>query len=200
MSLIKTIIIGIGLLIVSTAGAGWVGTGVLISNEGHILTNKHVAQAKEYTVFYNNKPVYARLHKLDSQNDLAIIKVNELTPCLKVTPNRGNKLYLLSFTDGSKLPIRKQAVRTKTYDEYILGSDREFRWSDTLYESYVVAGNSGSPVVNEYGEVQRLVWGGRKTTPTSVVSNGYILTFTHKITCTYPVKEWKKAVVFIYHD
>ena len=61
------------------------GTGIIVSKDGLILTNKHVAQGGEtYTVYTSDNKEYknAKVVALDSFNDIAFIKVDakDLTP------------------------------------------------------------------------------------------------------------------------
>ena len=59
------------------AGEG-VGSGVLIDNDGHIVTNNHVVEgADELTITLNdNREFSARIVGTDKQTDLALLKVN----------------------------------------------------------------------------------------------------------------------------
>lgn len=56
------------------------GTGFIISEDGMIITNKHVVSAEdaEYTVLMNNEEKYeAKILARDDTNDLAILKINK---------------------------------------------------------------------------------------------------------------------------
>ena len=54
------------------------GSGVIVSNDGLILTNMHVINmaSKVYVTFYDGKQVTATLAAVDQSDDLALIKVN----------------------------------------------------------------------------------------------------------------------------
>jgi S1-C subfamily serine protease len=55
------------------------GSGVIISEDGYIVTNNHVIEeANEITVTLNNKKQYkAKLMGTDPSSDLALIKIEE---------------------------------------------------------------------------------------------------------------------------
>lgn len=56
------------------------GTGFIITEDGMIITNKHVVSAEdaEYTVLMNNEEKYeAKILARDDTNDLAILKINK---------------------------------------------------------------------------------------------------------------------------
>jgi len=62
------------------------GNGIIISNDGYILTNKHVVKEKdtEYTVILENQEFIADKIWYDDWLDLAIIKIKVIDPLLPV--------------------------------------------------------------------------------------------------------------------
>lgn len=77
------------------------GSGFIVSSDGYIVTNKHVASDKnsEYTVLMNDGKEYsAKFLAADPVNDLAIIKVDQ------------KNLPTVSLGDSSKLEVGQTAI------------------------------------------------------------------------------------------
>ena len=67
---------------VRTQGGGGSGSGFILDEEGHIITNNHVVdQADRVTVvFYDGLEARAEIVGTDDDSDLAVIKVDDLPP------------------------------------------------------------------------------------------------------------------------
>lgn len=142
-----------------------IGTGFIISEDGMIVTNKHVvsdSEAKYKVVTKDDKTYEVQKIYRDPANDLAIIKINT------------NGLKTVTLGDSSKLKVGQMAIAIGT----ALG---EFRNTVTVgvvsglgrgitagspFEGYVERldnviqtdtainpGNSGGPLLNSSGEV-----------------------------------------------
>lgn len=81
------------------------GTGFLVSEDGYIVTNKHVVadEDAEYTVYLNDEQhkgekIIAQVLARDPNNDLAIIKIDK------------TNLPYLSFDDSSELQVGQTAI------------------------------------------------------------------------------------------
>jgi serine protease Do len=81
------------------------GTGFLVSSDGYIITNKHVASDKEadYTVYLNNEEnkgekIKAKVIARDPKNDLAVLKIDK------------KGLPFLNFSDSGQLQVGQTVV------------------------------------------------------------------------------------------
>jgi serine protease Do len=136
------------------------GSGVIISNKGYILTNNHVvANADTIEVeLYDGTKQKAKLIGTDPSTDLAVIKIDP-TPAMKYAP----------LGDSDTLRVGEWVVA--------IGSPRGFDWTVTAgiisakhrtgigalgpagYEDFIQTdaainpGNSGGPLINLNGEV-----------------------------------------------
>ena len=131
------------------------GSGVIVSKEGHILTNNHViADVDEITVQLNDGRVFpAEIIGTDDRSDIAVLKIN--APHLKPLP-LGNsdkvKVGQLVFAVGNPFGLDESvsmgiisAKGRRAADD----SSREFFQTDTA----INPGNSGGPLVNVRGEI-----------------------------------------------
>lgn len=131
------------------------GTGVIIDQEGYIVTNSHVvANAQEIEVtFADNTKAEARLIGRDENSDVAVIKVPaspRLQPALlgdsdKVEPGQ------LAFALGSPFGLES------TFTQGII-SAKSRNIDDSKYtriqtDASINPGNSGGPLLNIYGQV-----------------------------------------------
>ena len=127
------------------------GTGFLISADGQIVTNYHVindAYSAKITIdgtTYQIKSVLAYSESID----LAVLKIDAsnlpyATVC-KTTPEVGKTIYAIGSSRGM----------TNTYTQGIITyADRVV--DDVSYvqhDASITNGNSGGPLINEYGEV-----------------------------------------------
>jgi len=139
------------------------GTGFIISQDGLILTNKHVVSDKEadYTVLTNDgKKIPAKVLALDPTQDLAIIQIE------------GSNFPVLKLGDSSSLQIGQSVIaignalgefRNTVSVGVISGLGRSITagsgsFSENLEDiiqtdAAVNAGNSGGPLLNLKGEV-----------------------------------------------
>lgn len=137
------------------------GSGSIIDEEGHILTNYHVVQrATELEVQINDDKFPARVIGTDRDNDLAVIKA-ELPPNYKVTVVRrgtsqglqvGQKVLAIGnpfglqrtlttgIISGLERPLRDPAMRRT-----IQGAIQT--------DASINPGNSGGPLLNVRGEL-----------------------------------------------
>ena len=140
------------------------GSGIIVSENGYIVTNWHVAGNKYSTCYVtaDNGEIYSgNVVWADSDLDLAIVKINA----------SGLKFLNLGDSDTIKLgqevcaignPIGIEFQRTVT-SGIISGLDRTIKVEDENGESYmedliqtdasINSGNSGGPLINKNGEV-----------------------------------------------
>jgi serine protease Do len=132
------------------------GSGVIVSNDGYIITNNHVVeQAEEIRVIlYDKRSFNGKVVGSDSKTDIAVIKIN------------ANDLPTSPWGDSDKLQV----------GEFVLAIGNPFGLSHTVtmgiisavgrasvgitdYEDFIQTdaainpGNSGGPLVNIKGEV-----------------------------------------------
>lgn len=140
------------------------GSGIIVAENGYIVTNWHVAGNKYSTCYVTleNGEIYSgNITWADSDLDLAIVKIN------------ANGLKYLELGDSDKIklgqevcaignPIGIEFQRTVT-GGIISGLDRTIKVEDTAGESYmedliqtdasINSGNSGGPLIGKDGKV-----------------------------------------------
>ncbi|MBQ7874039.1 MAG: trypsin-like peptidase domain-containing protein [Oscillospiraceae bacterium] len=136
------------------------GSGIIISDDGYIVTNAHVIEGAETVkvVLYNEEEYEALVVGSDSQTDIAVLKIGaknlvsaefgdseqvEIGETVYAIGNPGGLTLQSSFTDG-----------------IISGLNRVISTDDSVYTMTVLQtnaainpGNSGGALVNEYGQV-----------------------------------------------
>lgn len=142
------------------------GTGFIVSEDGLILTNKHVVLDKEadYTVFTNDgRKFLAKVLAIDPVEDLAVLKIeqenNELFPVLKLGNSDNLEIGQAVIAIGNALAEFRNTVSTGV----ISGLGRKITASggsfvETLEDviqtdAAINKGNSGGPLLNLKGEV-----------------------------------------------
>ncbi|MBX3244772.1 MAG: trypsin-like peptidase domain-containing protein [Acidobacteria bacterium] len=136
------------------------GSGSVIDNQGHILTNYHVIEgAQRMTVNFGGEKVYpAKLVGGDPDTDLAVIKVDA----------PANELTLVPFGDSDKLVVGQKVLaignpfgldRTLTTG-VISGLQRPIRARNDRpidaaiqTDASINPGNSGGPLLDKYGKM-----------------------------------------------
>ena len=149
-----------------TYESGAAGTGVIVSSDGYILTNKHVAgDAKTITVVLHDGTTYnnARLVAVDPLNDIAFIKVDDVSD-LKAASLGDSK----TITAGQQVVAIGNALgqyQNSVTSGIISGTGRSLtatdgsgtmseRLSDMIQtDAASNSGNSGGPLINAAGEV-----------------------------------------------
>lgn len=139
------------------------GTGVIVSEDGYIITNEHVSGEKYencYITLENGTSYTGKVIWSDEDIDLSIVKIN------------ANNLKSLDIGDSDKIkltqkvyaignPVGFEFQRTVTAG-IISGLDRVVKLEDekTTYmeeliqtDATINPGNSGGPLINENGEV-----------------------------------------------
>src|ERR1700730_7827912 len=131
------------------------GSGVIVTNEGHIITNSHVVdQVDEIEVqFSDGRTKKARLIGSDAEADLAVLKIDE----------PGVKPLKLAYSDPIQagdfvLAIGNPFGFEETVTDGIISSkgrpNRADAFGDLLQTNAAInPGNSGGPLINLRGEV-----------------------------------------------
>jgi len=137
------------------------GTGFLIDNQGHIVTNSHVVQgATRIEVnFFDGRITRGEVVGLDPDSDLAVIKVNdipaeELHP---VTLGDSDSLFIGQEVVAIGSPFNQRWTMTSgiisALDRVIEGLSEFSIGSVIQTDAAINPGNSGGPLVNLQGEV-----------------------------------------------
>jgi len=135
---------------INSMGTGW------YIKDGYIITNYHVVKDADRLIVEDlaSKKHTAKVILKDQYNDLAIIYCNTLKrPPLPLSPNAieatGITTYALGFplgkTQGTKLKITKGIITSQTG----LNDNANAYQSS----SHIKHGNSGGPLIDEYGNV-----------------------------------------------
>jgi len=140
------------------------GTGFIISEDGMILTNKHVVsdEAAEYTVILNDGSEYeAQVLGRDFSNDIAVIKIetNDL-PVVELGDSDNLKIGQTVIAIGNALAEYSNTVTKGVIsgiNRDITAGDGQGR-SEAIQEAIqtdaaINPGNSGGPLLNLQGEV-----------------------------------------------
>ena len=136
------------------------GSGIIISEDGYILTNAHVIKGASAVkvVLYNEEEYEAKVIGSDAQTDIAVLKIeaNNLTVAKLGDSTQvevGETVYAIGNPGGLSL-------QSSFTDGIISGVDRLVTTSDNTYAMTVLQtnaainpGNSGGALVNEYGQV-----------------------------------------------
>lgn len=134
------------------------GSGIIISQDGYIVTNTHVIDnMKKYTVTtYDGKSYTAEVIGKDSKTDIAVIKIDAqgLSPA-----TLGNSDQVVQ--GEAVVAIGNPAGLTGSItDGIVSGIDRKIKTDTTSFEmnciqtnAAISPGNSGGALVNMYGQV-----------------------------------------------
>lgn len=140
------------------------GTGMVVTEDGYILTNEHVSGSKYstcYVTLLNGKSYRANVVWSDSDIDLAIIKINSKNLTYVTLGNSsqakvGEKVYAIGNPIGFEFQrtvtsgIISAINRTITIEEEGKSSYME----DLIQtDATINPGNSGGPLINSQGEV-----------------------------------------------
>ncbi len=143
-----------------------IGSGVLISADGLVLTAAHVVQTAEdvKVVFQNNETIPAKILATESMADVALLK-------LTWSPS-DEKIFIPKIADSDKVKVGEQifvvgspyGLSQSLSSGYISGRHikKSLSYNMTLMEFFqtdaaINTGNSGGPMFNMKGEVIGIV-------------------------------------------
>lgn len=134
------------------------GSGIIISEDGYIVTNQHViAEASEITVVLNTGDEYtATLVGADSKSDLAVLKINAsgLTAAVLGDSSQvevGEIAVAIGNPLGQELAGSVTAGVISAVNRKMTVDNRSYNLLQT--DAAINPGNSGGALVNQYGEV-----------------------------------------------
>jgi S1-C subfamily serine protease len=135
------------------------GSGIVYSKEGHIITNAHVVKDTEVitVTFYDGKKKTAVLIDYSDQYDIAVLKVDPTD--IKLVP--------ANFADATKLQIGQTVIAVGNPLNFgwtatigiVSGLNRNIKADNRVYEKLIQTdaainrGNSGGPLINLKGQV-----------------------------------------------
>ena len=127
------------------------GSGFMVDNEGHVVTNVHVID--ECSLITVGKRIPANLEKADRANDVAILKINyiENTSPLSIAKNDaelGEEVFVAGF------PIN-MLMENLNFTSGSISSEVGFGQNINQFQftAPIQPGNSGGPIFNSYGGV-----------------------------------------------
>lgn len=129
------------------------GSGVIMSKRGYILTNQHViANAEQIIVTLQTGQIYeAQLVGYDMLTDLAVIKINARNlPVIPINPNRKPQIGDVVLAIGNPFGL------TQSVTQGIISSVNRFpdiRQRFLQTDASINKGNSGGALVNSLGEL-----------------------------------------------
>lgn len=135
-----------------------VGTGFGISPNGHIITNAHIVEnSKKINVYYKSKSYDAELISIDHINDIAVLKIDTPIKFLPLNIDSkikiGTEISVLGYPNISVLGEEQKA--TFGYINSTSGANNDARFFQI--SAPIQPGNSGSPLLNNHGEVIGIV-------------------------------------------
>lgn len=138
-----------------------VGSGFIISDDGYIVTNEHVAgdSSQVWCVFSDNTEIEARVVGTDADTDVAVLKVEaeQPLPYVQMGTSSGLEAGQLVLAMGSPHGLARSASLgiISVTDRYLGDSNGLVspfnNWVQT--DAAINPGNSGGPLVNMRGEV-----------------------------------------------
>ena len=134
------------------------GSGIIISEDGYIVTNQHViAEATEITIILNTGDEYvATVVGSDSKSDLAVLKINA-TGLTAATLGDSSQVEVGDLAVAIGNPLGQELAGTVT-SGVISAVNRKMTVDNRSYnllqtDAAINPGNSGGALVNKYGEV-----------------------------------------------
>lgn len=133
------------------------GSGFIISDDGHILTNNHVVEnAEKITVtLSDNQKIDAELIGTDPQSDVALIKINVSDPLPTIPLGDSEAIEVGEWV----IAIGNPFGLSQTVTVGVVSAKGRSRVGINEYENFIQTdaainpGNSGGPLLNIHGEV-----------------------------------------------
>lgn len=141
-----------------------IGSGVIISEDGYIVTNAHVVEGatKLSVSLPDGRQFEGKLIGYDSIHDLAVLKIEDSTlPCAKLGSSHDLIIGEWAIAVGNPYGLLIKDSRPSVSVGVISALDRNFgeNKDGKVYRKMIQTdaainpGNSGGPLVNIYGEV-----------------------------------------------
>ncbi len=143
------------------------GSGIVLSEEGHIVTNDHVVSGgNSFMVTMSDGEVYsASFVGGDASSDLAVLKLNEVPQGLSAASfaqndelSTGEKVVVIGSPGGLSASITEGIISGPTRPKhYISGNQSDEVFSLIQTTAAINPGNSGGALVNAQGQVVGIV-------------------------------------------
>ena len=192
----------------STSEAKASGSGIIISEDGYILTNNHVVDSKSESNFYDiseatsvkvtlstgeNKTYDAKIVGKDSQTDLAVLKI-EASGLTKAEFADSDSVKIGEFTMAVGNPLSLGTTITcgvvsavnRDVDD---GEGNKFKCIQT--DAAINSGNSGGALVNSKGQVIGV--NTLKVSSTGVEGIGFAIPINSTLSVTEELKTYNKV-------
>ena len=133
------------------------GSGIIISEDGYIITNAHVVQGTDYSVTLDNEKEYtAQLIGSDNKTDLAVLKISasDLTPAVLGDSDEtyvGQSVVAIGNPAGLFNTVTQGIV--SAVNRQIRAENSGFKMECIQTDAAISPGNSGGALVNMYGQV-----------------------------------------------
>ena len=155
---VRPAVVGIIAAASSDFGEESVGSGIVMTQDGYIITNHHVVEnSGSIEVILDDGSDYtARVVGTDSRSDLAVIKIDasELSAAAFGNSDQlepGDLAVAIGNPAGIQLQNSVTSGIISAINRDIVIGDREMTLIQT--DASINPGNSGGPLVNEYGQV-----------------------------------------------
>jgi len=133
------------------------GSGIIISEDGYIITNAHVVQGDDYKVSLDDETEYsAQLVGSDNKTDLAVLKINagHLNPAVLGNSDEvcvGENVLAIGNPAGLSNTVTKGIV--SAINRQVRSDSSGFMMDCIQTDAAISPGNSGGALVNMYGQV-----------------------------------------------
>jgi len=148
---------------VQNGGGGGIGSGVIIDDQGHILTNAHVvdgaSQSGSVTVIFDDgSTAEAKVVGSSETNDLAVIKVDEVDGLTPATFAKSDSLRVGQTVVAAGAPLGlsesvTSGIVSNTARPVRSGSNNDAVYLAVQTDAAINPGNSGGPLVDLNGAV-----------------------------------------------
>ena len=156
---------GTSVFLMNSAEKLGIGTGIIVSKSGYILTNQHVAGNRKntcYVTLSDGTSYEAKVEWADEKIDLAIIKVNEkFKNSAKLGDANnidvGERVYAIGNPIGYEFQktVTSGIISALNRTVKIQEDDEDYAYMSDLIQTdaTINPGNSGGPLINSKGEV-----------------------------------------------
>ena len=183
------------------------GTGFAVGRSGeaakYFITNNHVVEENPYAVTVTvtdfDHQIAARVVYQDEAHDLAVLRVSESIPERHALPllssagvTKAQRVFCLGFpgiADDYSDPGRDVSSRVEDINITSgTATNVDYSYQGTIYimtDAYITHGNSGGPMVNEYGQVIGVNSAGIDTGMNLAVSADYVISILDELSIPY---------------
>ena len=154
------------LSVVAILGEHSIGSGIIISADGYVLTNWHVIEGeKDFKVLTLGEGGYeqnlrdAEVIKYSITSDLALIKLNSFPQDMRIArlsqviPNVGDSVHAIGHPHGEIWSYSKGYISAHREDYSWDIGDQNYQGDVYQMQTPINPGNSGGPLLNDHGNV-----------------------------------------------